>query len=201
MKITLNIDYRTNWGESLYVSGNCEALGNDQRDKAMRMTLNGSEHWSLEVDVPDTAEEFEYRYEVRHDNGYTKYEWGAPHRFVAGNVRLYHVYDRWQDQPWDKPYYSSAFTECVCKRDNRAKQQLPHAGCLTIVVAAPMIAPNCRLAISGSTPSLGQWDPAKAVVLSDASYPCWSATVKSADITADTQYKFLILNADGSVVA
>ncbi|MEZ3519947.1 MAG: hypothetical protein K1V78_00390, partial [Muribaculaceae bacterium] len=46
MKIYLNIIYRTNWGESLYVSGNIAALGNEAPDKAPIMNLNGKDCWS-----------------------------------------------------------------------------------------------------------------------------------------------------------
>ena len=202
MKITLNVDYRTNWGESLYVSGNCAALGDNDWHKAVRMSLEGTEHWSVEIEVADSVQEIEYHYEVRHENGFTKNEWGAGHHFLRGrNVRNYNIFDRWQDQPWDKPYYSSAFTECVCKRTGRASEQLPRAGYLTIEVSAPMIASDCRLAICGSAPALGSWNPEKAVVLSDAFYPRWTATVEAGNIKADTQYKFLILKSDGSVLA
>lgn len=202
MKLTLNIDYRTDWGESLYISGNCEALGNGEWNRALKMTLDGTEHWSATVELPDDTQVLEYHYEVRHDNGHTKAEWGAPHRFARGrNARVYDIYDRWQDQPWDKPYYSSAFTECICSRSMRAKESLPRVGYVTFQVAAPMIAPDCVLAISGDAPSLGNWNPADAKVMSDACFPNWTITVEGKDLAPDTEYKFVILTKNGDVVA
>ena len=102
MKITLNIDYRTNWGESVYVVGAPEQLGGGDESQAVKMSLDGTEHWSMTVEVPDAVGDFDYRYIVRHDNGYTKHEWGKPHTFVKARVaKTYEVYDRWQDQPYD----------------------------------------------------------------------------------------------------
>ncbi len=202
MKITFNINYRTNWGECIYLSGNIDVLGNNTYEKALLLSLEGSEHWSVSVEVPDDCQTIDYHYEVRHENGYTKAEWGKPHRFNRGrSVRVYSVFDQWQDQPADKPYYSSAFTECICRRAEQAKSSLPRQGHVTFAVAAPMIAPDCKLAICGASRALGQWNTAEAKVMSDAEYPVWTLTVDGKDFTADTEYKFLIVNANNEVVA
>ena len=111
MKISFHIDYRTNWGESVYLVGDIPALGGGKEENAVKLELSEIESWSIEIDVEDTTPDFTYRYIVRHDNGYVKREWGHGHKFLRGrNAKVYDIYDRWQDQPWDKPYYSSAFT-------------------------------------------------------------------------------------------
>ncbi|MCB5167655.1 hypothetical protein LG634_22845 [Streptomyces bambusae] len=53
--------------------------------------------------------------------------------------------------------------------------------------------------VTGSTAELGSWDPARAVPLSAAGYPAWSATATAA---ADTPvlFKYLIKRPDGQVV-
>jgi len=202
MKITFNIDYRTNWGESLYISGNCGVLGSDVYDKAVKMALDGSEHWFVTVEVPDDTVLIDYHYEVRNANAPTKFEWGVAHRFNRGrSARKYNIYDRWQDQPLDKPYYSAAFTDCICMRGSRVKEALPRQGYLTLQVQAPMVSPDCYIALVGAEPSLGSWNPAKAIPMSDAEYPVWSVTVETKDLRPDTEYKFLIVDKSGKVVA
>ena len=37
MKISFSINYRTEWGETLYISGSIPALGSGQPDKAVAM--------------------------------------------------------------------------------------------------------------------------------------------------------------------
>ena len=45
MKLIFNIDYRTNWGESVYVSGDIPALGAGDYSKAVKLTLDGIDKW------------------------------------------------------------------------------------------------------------------------------------------------------------
>ncbi|WP_303440309.1 CBM20 domain-containing protein, partial [uncultured Muribaculum sp.] len=99
MKLNFNIDYRTNWGESVYIVGHIPELGDGDESRAVKLELDGVGLWSLSIDVADETCDFDYRYIVRRDDGSTRYEWGRPHRFVAGcDVKSYEIYDRWQDQ-------------------------------------------------------------------------------------------------------
>lgn len=203
MKLTFNVNYRTEWGESLYLTGSAKELGGNDPSLAVPMKLNGYETWSATVDIPDSLPTFEYSYIVKHDNGYVKHEWGKPRVFEhAPDTHRVNIVDRWQDQPWDKPYYSSAFTECICMRGDRSPKVIPAAGMLTLSVDAPMIKPDEVVAVSGETASLGEWDIAKALVMSDANYPTWTVNIPTESLGKGTDYKFLILKkGSGKVVA
>ncbi len=203
MKLTFNINYRTEWGESLYLTGSVKELGSNDPAFAVPMKLNGFETWTANVEIPDSVPSFQYSYFVRHDNGYVRREWGKARTFEhAANTHRIDIFDRWQDQPLDKPYYSSAFVDCICCRKERMPKVLPSTGMLTMSVDAPMVKPDDVVAISGEAESLGAWDPAKAMVMSDADYPTWTVNIPVASLKPGTDYKFLILKkSTGSVVA
>ena len=203
MKLTFFIDYRTHWGESLYVSADITALGDGDASKALKMDIRGDRSWWAELELPDDTPSFRYEYVVRNENGDTKREWGDSHLFepVAG-VSRYNLYDRWHEQPFNKPFYSRAFTECIFRHDTALDTHvLPGTNLLVFHVAAPTVPSDCILAISGDADSLGNWKPESALRLSAESFPVWKIVIPASGLTAATQYKFLIVRrSDGSVV-
>ena len=68
MKLTFNIDYHTNWGESLYVVGNSKFLGAGDIHKGVKMTLEGNSNWTVTINAPSS--DFDYNYAVINDNGF-----------------------------------------------------------------------------------------------------------------------------------
>lgn len=203
MKLIFNVDYRTNWGESLFLTGSTDNLGCNDETLAIPMKLEGEQRWTAEVDIPDSVRQFSYSYLVKAENGETKHEWGPAHTFEqAGDVHRATIVDRWQDQPWDKPYYSSAFIDCIMHRNNREKPVVAAPGMLTLTVGAPMIHPDQVVAVSGACEELGHWDTSKALRMSDAEFPLWKVNIPLSGLNGKIEYKFLILNKNtGDVVA
>ncbi|MDE6361068.1 MAG: 4-alpha-glucanotransferase [Muribaculaceae bacterium] len=201
MILSFNVDYRTNWGEAIYLTADIPHLGNGDHAKAVKLELYGEQSWKAQIELPDDTPDFKYAYFVKHENGYEKNEWGHGHLFRAGEgVKSYEIFDRWQDQPWDKPFYSVVFTDCVCRREGRALPPKVEAAGLLLSCDAPMVAPDEVLAVSGGCDALGNWDPAKAVVMSDAFFPTWSCALPLDKLPEDLEYKFLILKKNNSDV-
>ncbi|MDE6243040.1 MAG: 4-alpha-glucanotransferase, partial [Muribaculaceae bacterium] len=195
MKITFNINYRTQWGEALYVVGDIPELGAGNDQAALQLNYLGGESWQITLEVSDLKKDFTYRYIVKAPGKAWRFEWGEPHRFeVVNGVRVYDIFDRWQDQPYDKPYYSSAFTQGMLNREHRDAQLPRRGGELNVRVQAPMIAPGQVLAISGECAALGEWNVEKALYLNDANYPEWEINLPLADIPFPCEYKFLIID-------
>ncbi len=197
MKLLFAIDYRTNWGESVYISGNIPELGNGDEAHAVKFEFSSIESWSAEIDIADTNPSFEYHYIIRHENGDIRREWGQPHFFRKGrNVKSYEIYDCWQEQPSDKPYYTSAFTNCICHRAKKERPLNMKNGIINLRVYAPMLKNDEVLAICGSTEVIGNWNPAKAVVMNDAFFPEWNVNLVAKAIEIPFEYKFVILKKD-----
>lgn len=203
MKLTFHVDYHTNWGESIYITGNIPALGDNACNDAVLLDVTGDNRWSVAVDIPDSVKSFEYRYSVRNPEGTVRDEWGKPHTFHAPTKPVdVMIYDRWQDVPSDKPAYSSAFTECICRHSELDRSANPKAGHVYIEVDAPMVKDGWRLAVCGSAPAFGQWNVDKALKMNNARFPQWSVNVRASDVAPDTEYKFVIINdSDGSLIA
>ncbi|MBD5226237.1 MAG: 4-alpha-glucanotransferase [Bacteroidales bacterium] len=195
MNIKFNIDYRTRWGETLCISGSIPELGGGDPDCAVKMDIEGDRTWSLNIHLPDYTDKFEYSYIVCRENGTRRYEWGKkPHSFVPGTrVHEYEIYDSWQDQPWNKPYYSVVFSDCICRRQNPALPVLPVEGTLLLSVDAPMITPDQVLAVCGSCDAMGNWDTKRSIRLSDADYPTWRCSIPLTELPYSIEYKFILI--------
>ena len=194
MKLTFIINYHTNWGENIRVYGNIPQLGENNPDAGLELNFTGDQTWTGSIEIPDGCS-FEYGYAVVAENGFVKTEWGAKRQFsVSEEVKDIVLYDRWQDQPADKPFYSSAITDCLNRRSSKSKKVELRNGFLTLKVEAPMIRPDETIAICGGCDVLGNWNPAKALKMSDAEFPVWAVNIDGNTIAGYPEFKFVILN-------
>lgn len=205
MRIILNVEYYTRWGETVCVLGNIPELGNDVWEKAVEMTPVSAGEWQLHIDLPKGSCRFKYRYFIRRGGDEVRREWGSRHSFIADpSISECRIHDHWQDMPSDKPFYSSAFTECIFSHAGADTEPLRcEPGKLTLRVEAPVIGPDEVLAVCGSADCIGAWNPDKAVRMNSARFPEWSANIPLNDIAGrPVDYKFIILKAsDGKLVA
>lgn len=194
MRLTFNISYRTSWGENLYVVGSNPHLGSEDESKALPMTFSGNDTWSVSLELDDAVTAIEYRFIVKNDNGCVRREWGKPHYLLFdGKLKHLSIFDAWQEQPFNKHYYSSAFIDSIFHRTTDKRNEKVKAKELFVSVAAPHIAPDECLAISGSCKELGYWDISKSVILNDYSFPYWKVSLPLARTNDKFEYKFLIL--------
>ena len=100
MKLTFNINYHTNWGESLFVCGGIPALGGGDSRKACEMSLTSPDMWQFTIELDENPGDFDYFFVVKAPDRAWRFEWGKPHRFVAGEgVTDYIFFDNWHDLP------------------------------------------------------------------------------------------------------
>ncbi|MFG6424196.1 MAG: hypothetical protein K1V71_07320, partial [Paramuribaculum sp.] len=182
MKISFNVDYHTVWGESLALCLSRPLDGPDSVHPLPMAMLPGTSIWHIELACADlrSVEQMEYTYiVVGHDGSQLRKEWKG--HFVpavdAATASL-ELYDAWRDRPSDAPYLSTLFTDCVCRRPDysRGEPIIAEPGTIVIEASAPVVPSDCVLAIAGSIPALGSWNPEEALECSDASYPLWRAS-------------------------
>lgn len=201
MKITFNINYHTNWGESLWVCGTTAKLGGGDARNGVEMKMVSPDLWQFELESDKPLEDFDYYYVVKADNRAWRFEWGAPRRYRSGEgVDDVVIFDDWLDMPADKPFYSSAFTQSIFRREERDAQLPALPGTLCFHIEAPIIAPDEVLAVTGEGEYLGNWNPEKALVLNDHNFPIWEINLDLAKLKVPFEYKFIVRKKDGAVV-
>ncbi|MDE7152259.1 MAG: hypothetical protein K2O27_08385 [Candidatus Amulumruptor sp.] len=208
MKLSLFVDYNTVWGETLSVELAHGPSGGDMPEVLPMTMIQGTSIWHVEIAVTDlrTLAGVEYTYMVILPDGrVARREWRGhtvPHADVS-TARL-DLFDAWCDRPAELPYLSTLFTDCVFRRDESAKNEarLPAPGMLTLQATAPIVPADCVLAVAGSIPALGEWNPDKAVRMADSAYPVWQAAFVLPPEVTSFEYKFLVVKREsGEVVS
>lgn len=195
MKIRYNLEYHTNWGESVYITGNTEALGEDEISRALPMQYTNNGQWSAEIEVDD-QQPLLYHYFIGQHGTPILNEWGDPHRIQPIPGRVLDVYDRWQDIPVDKPFLSSAFTKDIFIHPvTPENEEIPHPY-LQLSCQAPTLRKEQILAICGESPILGKWDPEHALPMSLETGAAWSIKLPLDKLSFPCSYKFLVLNKE-----
>lgn len=204
MKLTFEIEYHISEpGQYIVVVGNTPALGSGDPKKGAIMTDAGNGRHRLEIEVSAAKESVGYRYAVCAAGEVVRQEWG-PDRTVRFDSRLQSalIVDHWKDIPSDKPFYSTLMTECVFRRtDSHAVHSLKPS-MLQIEVEAAMIPNDTVLAIVGSEPEIGAWNPDEAVLMTSTGMPYWKVQLPlEAFVGRHTEYKFILLSEQtGEVV-
>ncbi len=189
MQIFLEIEYHTQWGETLYVDG----------DFSTPMQTKDGTIWSAQIKT--TKKSAQYSYLVRRDGYITAREWGKPHQInLPTQIKEVHIIDKWISEPAEVAYYSALFRDSVFRRIEPISLE-PKAGTTLIEVDYAQIESNQSIAITGSSEQLGKWDVSKALVMSSSNAPKWSAQLESDNQSEHIEFKFIIINNNGEVVA
>ena len=193
MTLNLRLEYRTAYGEELYVVV-CSG-----REKAYPMQYIGDALWGATLKVT-TTKELKYRYEVRYGDEVIRREWGSEHTITLdGKCEAVRIEDRWHSMPADRSFFSSMFTDGIFRRDTAGKKLQPVAeGTVTLRAEIAVVRPTQKVVVVGDGKALGNWDVAKGLELSCVGMPVWSVRMKAPK--APFAYKFVLVNSETGAV-
>ncbi len=185
MTINVQLQYHTNWGESVQLR-----IG--KRRIPMEYSFGGL--WQIMLTGRDLHHGDEFTYEVVRDGKVVQREWRTHHFKAPQAQKNIVVRSRWMSRPSNSAFYASAFSDVIFRRPSgmsfRRPQSLnPDLGNVCIRVPAPEVRSSESLAIVGQGAVLGNWD--KVILLSDDAFPWWFITL---DVNEPMEYKFVIVD-------
>ncbi|MBQ2111625.1 MAG: 4-alpha-glucanotransferase [Bacteroidales bacterium] len=184
MTLHISIEYKTNWGEELVL-----CLGG----KRYPLAYIADGLWQGEVTRFNPEKASEYGYEVVRDGATVRKEWKKHILTLPEGVspKDLTVIDRWNDRPYDSPFYSSAFTNAIFGRKGEKAKKAPKGANVLLQVAAPALRPNEVLALAGSGKALKNWT--KIVPFDGTQFPVWTIAL---NVTEPFEYKILIADKE-----
>lgn len=197
MKLLFNLQYQTTFGEELVM--NIMPGEHIAHAEQYKMYTQDGEHWSCEISKTYKAGTFfDYYYTVNRQGRSTRDEWTViPHRleFSASQGRQYRVYDHWNAIPENAFLYSSAFTDCITRRNRELSPLNDYQKAICLKVRAPQLRSNERLAVMGDDQILGSWEALKAVEMAEHDYNEWSVCLDVSNLTTNRlELKFVGLD-------
>ena len=172
MRITFQLRFHTHFGQSLWLSGNHEILGNGSVEGALPLQFLDLETWQVIFIIPQGAVpdvDITYHYFLRELDGTIWPDWGDDRviNFSAFAVRELLVIDAWNPPGfYENAFYTEPFKQ-VLLRANQTEVRVSSPAKVNHVfkAKAPLLEKGQTLCLLGSAPVLGGWNTSQPVLL------------------------------------
>ena len=211
-----HIDYSCHWGEQIYLTvGTKPVVGDALPADALALGNDGRGNWFGQMDAARLVSTA-YHYVLATGGRIVRTEWGEGHFLPSEAMmapreadaavqhgRTLHLYDGWAENPADRPFFTTAFTESIFAHphpqgsspDAEPCYHCGQAGTLTLICEAATVRKGMVLAVCGNQPELGDWDPVHAAVMDASAQPLWRLTLDRTELRFPLLYKFVLLDA------
>ena len=200
MKLQFYLRFHTQFGQSLWISGNIFELGNDDPDNAFQMEYLNNEFWQCTLMIKRKAleEGLRYKYFLKNKEGELVWEWGND-RFIDATdkeINEVQLIDTWNHAgEYENVFFTAPFKKVLLK-ENSAKvkvrdedKKFTHL----FKVKAPLLKKNETLCLLGNGEILSEWSTQKPVLLAKNGY--WhEVRVNLSDESFPIAYKYGIYN-------
>ncbi|HNW52161.1 MAG TPA: 4-alpha-glucanotransferase [Prolixibacteraceae bacterium] len=193
MKITFRINYKTEWGQGVWIAGSVKALGSWDIQNAIPMLYVGNGEWEATISFK-SVKNFEYKYLIKNGDYSLFWEGGKNRNFDPEEFTSAEIRDFWRLQINDESVlFSSVFTGVLFKRDqSEVKNGKNASALLRFTIPAPRVAPDQVMGIIGNNKKLGLWD--KPLIMDDSNYPNWTLDIDTEEVHFPIEYKYVIVD-------
>lgn len=145
--------------------------------------------------VTEGIDHLDYYYSVERAGQTVRMEWTTQaHRLELSltGIQQYTTHDLWIEMPHDTYLYSSAFTQCVNRREPQAVYHKAASTLLRLKVRAPQMRGFEHLVLVGNDTVLGNWDLNNAINMQEISLNEWIADIDAERLHGtEIEYKFV----------
>ena len=204
MRLQFYLRFQTRYGQSLWISGNIQELGNGDPDKALEMEYLNDEFWSANTEIKrkNLPPVIHYKYFLKNVDGTTVQEWGNDRQFdhFEKEIQELQFVDTWnhageyENSFFTAPFHNVLLKQPVPKKGSSSDKQPTHL----FKVKAPLLKKNEVVCLPGSGKRLGEWDTDKPVLLhkegNGQGDGWWVASLDLSDASFPLAYKYGVYN-------
>ena len=205
MKLKFTIHYGTQWGENLVVGITYRSQDHTEKFRKILMTTTDGYQWELETSAIESRQHpitsFSYYYQVEDaDGNVLRREWEAvPRVYCFDSTKNYILADQWREIPLQYHLYSNAYltTQFMLRGEQTEALRVPlYRKTILFRVSAPQLQRGQSVAIIGSHPALGSWNPARYLRMEYLGRFDWLLSVNVDAIPLPLEYKYVIVDDD-----
>ena len=204
IKFIFQLNFFTNPGENLYITGNHEILGNNDVAKALPLQYLNDYMWVASVDIEPAsipAKGIIYNYLVKYNDSSFIYDCGHDKKIDKSFLKYEEVLiaDAWNHAGYfQNVFYTEPFQNILLKKNFTAlKIKEPKKFTHIFRVKAPLLSAGETVCMSGAAPELGAWNKESVVILSrkeDDDF--FGITLDLAKTDLPLYYKYAIYNVE-----
>ncbi len=200
MTINFYLHYYTQIGQTLFVSGNCNALGNDDFAKAIPLQYLNNQFCHCQVEIPINeieAVNIEYRYILKDVQGNETIEW-KDDKYIdctENHITEIALIDTWNYAGiTENAFYTKPFKEVLLK-EKQAKEIIQGDVDYTheFKVKCPLLKENEQICLIGSGKAFGEWSTESPILLSKKDN-WWTIKINLSAAGSSLAYKYVIYN-------
>ncbi|MET0634971.1 MAG: 4-alpha-glucanotransferase [Chitinophagaceae bacterium] len=173
MNLQFYLRFHTEFGQTLWISGDPAELGDSDPARAVPMQYLNNEYWFLSIDLEKKHPEkkgISYKYFLRNAEGEMIAEHGHDRSAIASGKHITEIFmiDTWNHAgEFENALFTTAFRKVLLK-ENRSgsKSKIPHTYTHIFRVKAPQLKKHEVVCLSGGDPSLASWSNTAPVILS-----------------------------------
>jgi 4-alpha-glucanotransferase len=203
MKLKFTIHYRTQWGEALMVAIDFRCSDGTSKHQELLMQTQDGDFWHAETAAVASRQHpfsaITYIYKVVDGDGKTlRQEWAqVPRCYYYDAAADYTFPDQWRDRPLPFHLYSNAYLISRQMSYNEVVEVLPLPRFRKTIVfrlSAPQLQQGQQVAVIGSHPALGSWNPARYLPMHYAGQHEWLLSLNADAMQMPLEYKFVVVD-------
>ena len=197
MKIQFYLRFFTQFGQSLFITGNCNQLGNNEPSVALPMQYLTDEFWTATIELDkDFENELQYNYLLKNENGETVPEWDNDRVIEVIKLRVNEVtlIDTWNHAgEFENIFYTQPFQQVLLPKAKPAKTKSLKSVTHIFKVKAPLLKADEVLCMAGSNETFTSWST-EAPLLMQREDNWWTARLNLINESFPVAYKYGVFN-------
>jgi 4-alpha-glucanotransferase len=172
MRLQFYLRFHTQVGQSLWISGNAEELGNDDPQQALALEYLNEEFWqaTIEIRKKDVEKSIRYKYFLKNEDGELIGEWGNDRLVDVFRKELQEIQmvDTWNHAgEYENVFFSLPFKNVLLEQPaSKSKVKTDKNFTHLFKVKAPLLNKNEIVCLLGSGETMGDWTTEKPLLLS-----------------------------------